>query len=333
MGAPRRAGPPSRAGLCLGLTAILLVCISPAAAKRRAARDYELAPLLAADGAAAARAAAAAASGAGAADALTDADLAAGAPAGAALPVPFQEPPGKGGLMGGKRRAGDPIPGRFIVTFAPNATANLALASIHKRVRSVADAAARKAARAAKRGGRALAQAEGGGGAAASDLASFQVERILGEADGDAAQPAAAEGAGGAPPAPHAVHIASVGATLPMPTPLTNRGGTSTATAAGGGPKRAGAFGGPKRRAPRAAVLVVSPELEGRSVMRAMGAAPGVASVVQDSIISVAVAGPIPGAALCGVARARARARRGRDPLRALLRLSGHAHGVRSQPC
>lgn len=133
--------------------------------------------------------------------------------------------------------------------------------SIHKRVKYVADLAARKTGRSERRTGRALSAADAAVmvAAAASDLSTFRVEHILGGRDDEAPG----------------------GADVP---------GLTVRTAALGGGGSGG--GRSKKRPPRGAVLVVSDQLEGRSVARAMGAAPGVSMVVPDTVVSVAVAPP-----------------------------------------
>jgi hypothetical protein len=144
------------------------------------------------------------------------------------------------------------------------------LRSIHKRVRSLADAAARKAARKAKHAkGRALAGSQDAAGEA--DLSTFQVEHILGKPEADLAamtvQSASVDGAAAGP--------------------------GSGGAAARIDPRTPG--GGRRRRPPHAAVLVVSPQLEGRGLIRAMSAAPGVRAVAQDRVISIAAEMPVAG--------------------------------------
>ncbi|KAI8472286.1 MAG: hypothetical protein J3K34DRAFT_457915, partial [Monoraphidium minutum] len=209
-------------------------------------------------------------------DALTDADLAsaiglvevaalggdadAGAP-GLPAPTPFAAMAAGGGpdsdaaaaaapvgeLVRAVRKAGDVIPGRYILHFADNATSADAIAGVQKRVLSIAASAARKAKRGSAAAGRMSAASVGG-----TEFGVFEVEHVLGESEG-------------------AVAASEVGAPGVMR--------VSAAARRGGRP-------------PKGAVLVVSGKLESRQVRRAMAAAPGVSSVIEDRVIAVAQARP-----------------------------------------
>jgi hypothetical protein len=127
---------------------------------------------------------------------------------------------------------------------------------------AVAAAAARRTARG---GAPARMTAASVGG---TSLGLFWVEAVLGERDGPDAAPQQPAGMAAASLAP----------------------GGAAAGRDGGGARVSAASSAPARRPPKAAVLVVSDQLEGASLTRAMGAAPGVTSVVQDRVIAVAQA-------------------------------------------
>lgn len=91
----------------------------------------------------------------------------------------------------------------------------------------------------------------------ASDIGRFEVEHVLGDDD-------------------------SLGAENP------EIGAAAVSLARPAGFAAASAAPRPRGRPPRGAVLVISHQLEGKAVKRAMRAAPGIAGVIQDSYITIA---------------------------------------------
>ncbi|GBF88068.1 serine protease [Raphidocelis subcapitata] len=233
--APRATWLLAFATLCFCAAAVRGEAIQPAGA------GYALSPVLAPLPAPAEPAAA----GPGAAAATSSSAVSGSYGSYSSLEGPSPELVAQSDAAGLARRAGEPIPGRFIVMFTPNATTDTALADLQKRVEGLASASD-------ARPGRALAAAAAGADGGA--LGFFRVEHMLGGRE----EP---EGR---------VSIASV------------RGDSADGEAPAGARTRA------RRRAPRGAVLVVSPRLEGRDVVRAMRGAAGVSTVAEDRVISVA---------------------------------------------
>lgn len=135
---------------------------------------------------------------------------------------------------------------------------------IQKRVMAVAAAAARKAQKAARHAstkGRLLSETD------AANFTTFEVEHILGQQD----DPDQAE----------VVRVAAFAADG-------SEGSSARSSNGSGSSSKGSSSKHGKKRPPRGAVLVVSSQLESKAVLRAMAAAPGVSTAMQDRWITVA---------------------------------------------